>query len=586
MKKTMSTHHARHAAPLLAFLACWLAATPLAAHTLFGNGKSDYTIVVDNKAPSTEKTAATQLQDYLSQVSGVKIPVSYQLQKTGKCIFVGYNDRVARLTGKPRPEEGDEGFTWLSTRDGNLAIYGGARRGTLYGVFSFLEKQLGVHWYASDYTKVPKLKEWHFDIIDHHEEPAFGYRELFYYQSLRDKQWAVRNKQNCSQAHSPEWGGAEHYWGTHSMSVFVSAKDYFAAHPEYFSQRNGRRVNNGQLCLSNSKVIEILTEKLLKQIKETPNFWCYDLSQNDNDLYCECRNCRAMEQRYGGHSGLMLWAVNSVAEKVEKAYPDKYVGTFAYQYTRKPPSGGISIKPRKNVVIRLCDIECCLAHPIEAAENASFRDDFKAWGRITDKIYIWDYVVGFYQYLAPFPNFKVLASNLQTFQRNHAIGVLEEGQYQTRGSEFAELRQWVLAQLMWNPWQDTDSLVNMFIRDYYGAAAKYIQQYYDLSQAQVKGNTHFRFDIRHTDPIYTNRFVSKSKKLLNNAAKAARGDEALTKRVELVKAQILYLHYQRNKASAMTDGTYKDLMRIVQREKMNINENQTADQFMRKEKYI
>ena len=560
-----------------------LSTNMMAGGMLFSGGKSAYTIVVDANAPASEKTAATQLQTYLKQVSGANLRISHLLNNPGKCIFVGFNDRVRKLTGRTQPQDGDEGFSWITTSDGHLVIYGGSRRGTLYGVFSFLERQLGIHWYASDCTKVPKMSQYELPDLNHSEQPAFKYRELFYYQNLRDKQWAVHNLQNCSQAHSDDWGGAEYYWGAHSMSEFVSAKDYFKTHPEYFSQRNGKRVNNGQLCLSNPQVIRILTDKLLQKIKENPNFWCYDLSQYDNNLFCECRNCSALEKRYGGHSGLMIWAVNTVAEQVEKAFPGKCVGTFAYQYTRKPP---VSIKPRRNVVIRLSDIECCLGHPIDAAENASFRDDLRAWGRITDNIYIWDYVVGFYQYLAPFPNFKVLATNLRTFKRNHVIGVLEEGQYQTRGSEFAELRQWVLAKLMWDPSQDTDSLVRIFIKDYYGAAAPSIQSYFDLAQSQVKADTHFRFDIRHTDPIYSSRFINKSKKLLKKALKAARNDEALTKRVELVQAQVLFLQYMRNKPAAMGNGTYNDLMRIVKREKMNIDENQTADQFLKKEKYI
>ena len=42
-----------------------------------------------------------------------------------------------------RPEDGDEGFTYRSVGD-DLWIYGGKQRGTMYGVYSFLENELGV----------------------------------------------------------------------------------------------------------------------------------------------------------------------------------------------------------------------------------------------------------------------------------------------------------------------------------------------------------------------------------------------------------------------------------------------------------
>jgi hypothetical protein len=63
-------------------------------------------------------------------------------------------------------------------------------------------------------------------------------------------------------------------------------------------------------------------------------------------------------------------------------------------------------------------------------------------------------VTDFAHYLQPFPDWFTLGPNLRFFQAHHVRGVFEEGAYESFGAEMAELRAWVLAQLLWNPQQD------------------------------------------------------------------------------------------------------------------------------------
>ena len=51
-------------------------------------------------------------------------------------------------------------------------------------------------------------------------------------------------------------------------------------------------------------------------------------------------------------------------------------------------------------------------------------------------MYIWDYVVNFLHYVMPYPNFRVLQSNIQSFRDNNAIGIMEQAAYQSRGESF------------------------------------------------------------------------------------------------------------------------------------------------------
>lgn len=555
-----------------------------AVSVLFRDGRSDYTIVLSPQASTPERTAAQEFQDYLQRIGGARLPLKATAAKPARAIYIGITPGGTASTStadKAKGEESvapmDESFTYQSRGD-DIYIYGGSPRGTMYGVYAFLENELGVRWYAPECTLVPKRNEWTFDRLNRHEEPAIRYRLVQYYHVDIDPGWCAHNRNNTLwSVRDNQYGGAEAYWNAHTMTQFVAAKDYFRAHPEYFAMRGGKRVSNGQLCLTNPDVLKICTDKLLQAIKEHPGYFVYSLSQADNELMCECAECTKLLRRYGAQSGIVLWFVNQAADVVARQYPDKYVGTFAYRYTRSVPTG---IKPRGNVIIRLCSIECCFAHPLTAECNRSFIADLKAWGKIAPQIFIWDYVVNFQQYIAPFPNFGVLASNIRTFRDNGAIGVHEEAQYETQGGEWAELRAWVLAKLLWNPEQDTNRLVAEFIQAYYGKAAKYVQQYFNLSQQLVKNDHHIGIYIRDNDALYNDAFIRKARTILNKARKAVAGDDQMEHRVDVVKMQITYLDVMRHPKQAAANGTMRELIDIVRTNNYQPGEGYKVEQFV------
>jgi Glycosyl hydrolase family 67 N-terminus. len=550
-----------------------------ARRTLFKNGRTEYSITLGVDASVSEKTAAKELQLYLGQIAGIDIPVLENSSRaSGKIISIGWNEVMGRRLGVAEPDAGDDGFTCRS-KGPSIFIYGGSERGSMYGVFSFLEKEFGVRWYTPECTIVPRKEEYGFSRIDYSESPALKYRFVQYFNATRSSSWLAHNKNNSVwTAEENEYGGLSAYWSAHTFGWFVPASEYFDEHPEYFSEREGKRIPGGQLCLTNPEVLEKCIDGVKLAIEENPLYWVYSVSQNDNILPCECDRCREMEERYGGHSGLMLWFVNQVADAIKPIHPDKYIGTFAYQYTRHAPR---DIVPRDNVVIRLCSIECDFSHPIEATEyNKAFLDDLEQWSAIAPHLFIWDYVVNFNQYLAPYPNFQSLAPNIRTFRDHNAIGVQEEANYQSDGGEFSEMKAWVLAKLLWNPDLDTDELCNEFIDAYYGPAARKISEYSALCRALVKDDTVMGFAFDQNHPMYTEEFIGKASGILAEAKKEVVGNEEYTKRVDRVRAQILFLRAARNKSSAIADGTISELLGIMKEDGIRAREWQTTEQFI------
>ena len=538
-------------------------------YSIVSGGKSDYRIAYASDASESEQWAAKELQHWLKEVAGVEIPL-HDIAKVhnGPQIIIGYNDIVKQKTGATTPAVLDESFRYVSS-GADLLIYGGKQRGTMYGVMAFLENELGCRWYTPSVSVIPKKEDIILGHLDHSEAPGIRVRNDFYFEAF-DSIWSARNRMNGTMDTRKQPGGIESYWAVHTFFPLVPPKEYFKKHPEYYSLINGKRIHDhAQLCLTNPNVLKILTKNLRQVMIDKPGYLIYDVSQNDWANPCQCDKCQAIVKREGSESGVVIWFVNQVAEALEKEFPDKYIGTLAYKYTRKPCK---TIKPRKNVVVRLCSIECCFAHDIKTCpRNQEFLEDLKGWSAIAPNMYIWDYVVYFQHYIMPYPNILVLQPNIKTFKENNAIGIMEQAAYESRGGEFAELRSYVISRLLWNPDANVKDVISDFMYGYYGRSGKYIQQYFDLLYSRVTPETHLHIEshkynqLTALDPLFSDEFVLQSLKIFDDAEKVADNDD-VRRRVEMASMPILYLKCKRTPALARNDGTYEKFTSIAKRE--------------------
>ncbi len=537
--------------------------------TLFSGNKTDYRIVVGTGASESEKWAAKELQHWLKEISGAGLPIiDYDELYKGPKIVIGYNDIIKAKTGENAPSDKDESFRYCSSGS-DLLIYGGKIRGSMYGVMAFLENELGCRWYTPGVSVIPEKDKFSFCWLDHSEKPGIRVRNDFYFEAF-DPIWAARNRMNGTLGFAgfkDQPGGVESYWAVHTFFPLMPPEEFFKKHPEYYSLIDGKRLfERAQLCLSNTDVLKIITERIKKQIRETPEYLIYDVSQNDWYNPCQCEKCQAIVKKEGAESGLMIWFVNQVAESVEKEFPDKYIGTLAYQYTRTPPK---SIRPRNNVVVRLCSIECCFAHDFKTCpDNQSFLADLKNWSALAPHLYIWDYVVNFSHYVMPYPNFSVLQSNIKTLSENNAIGIMEQAAYQSRGGEFSELKAYLISRLLWNPDCNVENVITDFMYGYYGRAGKFVRQYFDLVQGRINPKTHIHLGLSPDDPIFSENFVNESIKIFEEAEKVADNEELLH-RVEMASLPVLYLKCKRTPIFARYDGTYDKFCAIAKREGVN-----------------
>ena len=139
---------------------------------------------------------------------------------------------------------------------------------------------------------------------------------------------------------------------------------------------------------------------------------------------------------------------------------------------------------RHNVIPCLCTIECDFARPIDESpfcENVAFRKDIEGWRRQTDSLYLWDYTTDFWHYALPFPNVYALQGNMKFFRANGVKFLFEQGAYQGRHADFAELKAWLIAKWMWNPDLPMGPLLDDFFAGYYGKAAPFVRDWFEAA---------------------------------------------------------------------------------------------------------
>jgi len=368
------------------------------------------------------------------------------------------------------PTVGRDGFRITVTEEG-LTVSGGNGRGVIYGVYRMLEKFAGVRYFLPGLETLGDG-----DIVidaDYAYTPVFEMRQSDWQCSNNDEDWCLKNGINRRQI--PKEHGGHVRYGT-------------------FVHTMGRLTGIGepnQPCLSDPEMLSRAIASVREILAADPEISIISVSQNDNRNYCKCEKCAAVDAEEGSHAGTLMRFVNAVADDIRDDYPDVVIDTLAYQYTRSVPK---ITKPRENVCVRLCSIECCFCHPLDditCKQNLAFFRDIVAWNEICDRIYIWDYVTDFAHYIPTFPNLSVLRENMRFYAEHHVRGMYPEGAHNAPLSgEFAELKAYLLAQLMWNPYMtavEYNRCIDEFMAAYYGEGWRYLRAYVDLMESFTKG---------------------------------------------------------------------------------------------------
>ncbi len=450
---------------------------PVKQMAIGGIDIAEYAIVYPKDGNVSLQKAARCLSRMIQKATGQELTVMDDTQSASHEIVLDRTGRDTEKLEQMRASIGNDGYVLLA-ESGRLYITGTSPRGTRNGIFAFLEAWMGFRFYAKDYIVVHQADK--VEIPEGTEEtysPGFEYREAYWLPAYGDEELSAMQRLN-GKREGDDGINVEYALFVHTLSTLLDEPHQVDCQP----------------CLSDEKVYQKILSNVRRKLDENPYASIISVSQNDSHaegLGCQCEKCRAIDEAEGTPMGSLLRFVNRIADAIKKDYPHVAVDTLAYRYTRKAPK---TIVPADNVIIRLCSIECDFAHPIaddSIADNVSFKKDIEEWSKICKRLYVWDYTTNFAFYLAPFPNLYTIYDNIQFFKEHHVVGLFEQGNAESPTAEFGELREYLIARLLWNSditKEEYLALMEEALQDYYGAGWRNVKEYIDRTTARAAAN--------------------------------------------------------------------------------------------------
>ena len=380
-------------------------------------------------------------------------------------VSLGRTELLARSACKWKDADlGSEGYA-VEVVGGNVYLYGGGGRGLMNGVYALLEEDLGCRWYGLNTVDTPRMTRLDVQLVPRKHVPVLELRDP-YILKMHDAMWSLRNRSNTPHARIPmAWGGSirYHLMG-HTYAWYFPTDKYFPEHPEYFALVNGKR-QPSQMCCTNEDVIRLSIEKTCQIFRDHPEVTITGIGPNDGRGFCDCPECKRLDDENGGRSGSYFWMVNKIAEGVAKEFPDRRILALTYLDYARPPA---KLKVADNVILQLCtDSHAWKWQFCNVWESEEFQGIIKEWHAVKGRVFIWDYTTDYVHYLLPMANWPVVGGNTRFNIANGATGIM----YESEMNDCDEMRGWVWAKQLWDPALDTKELLHDFVWGYYKEAA-------------------------------------------------------------------------------------------------------------------
>ena len=496
------------------------------------NGQTRYAIVIGAEADYGEDMAARELALFLHQITGAEFPIRHDDAPASDFEIVLGRTRRKSMSRVPAHLRNDNWEGFAIVREGDrLYIMGNIPRGTLYGVYDFLDVELGVRFLADGVNHVPEAPTLKVDMASRQYAPPIERRTIW--EGLGGDMM-LRNRMNGAGfvVLNHKLGGVKIIGAaTHTFNTLVPVEQYFDEFPEYFSEIDGERRreykgNITQLCMTNPDVRRIATASIRKALGPAVEASPYDkhivsVTVNDSPWFCKCARCVAVnaEERVE-EGGTLIRFVNAIATELDDEYPNVAVETMVYG-TSLPRT-----RPVANVLMQMVrspDWRYALDDP-SCAENrellAEFRRTKQAVGDGALYNWLWIGTYGSSSFLDPRPNLRYLAHNIRVMNECGVTGLFCQT-VQSHGTEMQDLRYYLLARAMWRPTLDGRGIIEEFCRLYYREAAEDVLRYIDFLHDGYARKDRSAQTMADTTVIFDDAFVTRGDAILAEAESKA-----------------------------------------------------------------
>jgi hypothetical protein len=251
---------------------------------------------------------------------------------------------------------------------------------------------------------------------------------------------------------------------------------------------NGKR-DTTQYCFSSNVLYQRLVEFILDQYGDGTKDGGsrFVIMPNDNPLVCQCALCR----QKGNTATSATPAVTSLIARLARRFPAHTFFMSSYLSVKEPPASPMPA----NVGVIVSAIDVPLKYNIMTeTPGKRFEQLLAKWKRVVNRIYIWDYMRNFDDYLSPFPQLSVMQQRFQWYQKLGVKGIVLNGSGEDYAS-FDDMQTFALASLMARPQAGVDELVKSWLAKFYPHTGQQIADYYLNLEKRV-------VDHRYTLPFY------------------------------------------------------------------------------------
>jgi len=500
------------------------------------NGTTRYAIIIAAEPVDADEHAAKELALFLNEMTGAEFPIRRaDAPASAYEIVIGTTARKSRADLPENLKDDNwENFTLLR-EDAKLYILGNIPRATLYGVYDFLDVELGVRFLTHEVNHVPRRPTLKVDMASRTFSPRVELRAIW---EVLGGASIVRNRMNGQAFYIPYekmLGGVKRVGPkTHTFNKLVPMDKYFDEHPEFFSEIDGVRAKpmgrtHGsltQLCLTNPDVLLISLNTIRgwlgPAVAENPyNKYLVNVTVNDNPYFCKCAPCVAVNKEEGVvEGGTKMRFVNALARQLAREYPNVSIETMVY-HTSMPKK----TRPVSNVIMQMVvlpEFGVRLDDPAHE-HNRKCLKQIREWKEAVGDgtLYGWTRLgtYGTSSYLDPRPNLHCIARNLNLMVDAGMVGYFIQT-VQSRDTQMQALRYYMLARALWRPETDDRELMEEFCRPYYGGGADGVLRYIDYLHKE-----HGQHDKWQDDRVWNDRFVAEGDAILADAEAAARTPE-------------------------------------------------------------
>jgi hypothetical protein len=394
---------------ILAFF--FLAGTSWANVTLVQDGEARAIIVTPEKPTRVVSYAAAELAWHVERACGVKLEiVNETAAKSGTRLFIGPCAASGVDLAKLAPEAcvvrvTDEAVFISGDDGGSDPLDTNTRAGTLWGLYEWLERDLGVRWLwpGEHGTYVPKTTTILAKTCDEVITPSFFRRHIRPGLGFESEHPALGFTEAAAVQHAQEQSifMRRHRMGrSYPVSYGHAFTDWWEkdgkAHPEWFQMleggKRGPKKKDGRfsMCVSNAELQREIVQRWRAKRPpdaQTPNF----LNACENDILglCICESCRALDGpapadhlTYYAPSSKMAGS-RFVSDRyaqfwlgIQKQAPagTTVVGYAYFNYFSAPTSG---IKLNANILIGYCPSAGWF--PRSDAEHSWMKQQWTGW---------------------------------------------------------------------------------------------------------------------------------------------------------------------------------------------------------------